>query len=265
MKDIQNSQDLRGIDLQQVGVKDVHLPVMIATKRGDFQQALGRVTFSANLPQHFKGTHMSRFLEVLVEWSQKPISGRELKMMLAEISRRLTASSAELCLDFRYFIPQTAPASGITSPLDYQCQFSGRYSKDGYDYRLGVEIPILSLCPCSKAISRYGAHNQRAVIKAYIRCLPGRYLWIEELVDLLQSQGSCRVYPLLKREDEKQVTEEAYENPKFVEDILRDSIIALRNEPKVTWFQVEVESYESIHNHNAFARHEEWKTEKTTL
>jgi len=261
MLDVQNSPDQRGIEIQQVGVKDVHLPALIATKDGAFQQVLGKLTFSAGLPQHFKGTHMSRFLEVLVEWGQKPISGRELKMMLAEIRERLSAPSARVSLAFRYFIPQKAPVSGIESPLDYQCEFYGEYSKQGYDYKLGVEIPVLSLCPCSKAISNYGAHNQRAIIKASIRCLPGRYLWIEELVALLQNQGSSCVYPLVKRDDEKHITEEAYDNPKFVEDILRDCIISLRGEKRVTWFHLEVESYESIHNHSAFAHHKEWKTQ----
>ena len=260
MLDIQNTPDQRGIEIQQVGVKDVHLPVLIATQSGSFQQVFGRITLSAGLPQSFKGAHMSRFMEVLVEWGEKPISGRELKMMLSEIRTRLSAPSAQISLIFRYFLPQQAPVSGIVSPLDYQCEFSGSYSETGYDYRMGVEIPVLSLCPCSKAISKYGAHNQRAMIRVWIRCHPGRYLWIEELVGLLQNQGSSCVYPLVKREDEKHITEGAYENPKFVEDILRDCVLSLRAEKRVTWFRLEVESYESIHNHSAFARHEEWTT-----
>ncbi len=259
MEDIQNTVDKRGIDIQRVGVKEVHLPVLIATKDGSFQQLLGKITAAANLPQQYKGTHMSRFMEVLVEWVQKPISGWELKIMLTEIRRRLKASSADISMDFRYFIPVTAPVSGWNSPLDYPCQFWGRLSEKGYDFRLTVEIPIVSLCPCSKAISRYGAHNQRAVIKAAVKCLPGKYLWIEELVPLLQAQGSSCVYPVLKREDEKFVTEEAYNNPKFVEDILRDSVLALRQKEKIAWFRLEVESFESIHNHSAFAYYEEEK------
>ncbi|HEY8344799.1 MAG TPA: GTP cyclohydrolase FolE2 [Bacillota bacterium] len=260
MLDIQNTPDQRGIEIQQVGVKDVHLPVLIATQSGSFQQVLGRITLSAGLPQSFKGTHMSRFMEVLVEWGEKPISGRELKMMLTEIRTRLSAPSAQISLIFRYFLPQQAPVSRIVSPLDYQCEFAGCSSETGYDYRMGVEIPVLSLCPCSKAIAKYGAHNQRAMIRVWIRCHPGRYLWIEELVGLLQNQGSSCVYPLVKREDEKHITEEAYENPKFVEDILRDCVLSLRAEKRITWFRLEVESYESIHNHSAFARHEEWTT-----
>lgn len=263
MKDIQNYPDERGIEIQRVGVKDVHLPVLIATQGGSYQQVLGKITLSASLPRHFKGTHMSRFMEVLVEWGQKPISGRELKLMLKEIRSRLSASSADVSLNFRYFLQTAAPVSGIVSAMDYLCEFRGRLSEKGYDYRLGAEIPVLSLCPCSKAISRYGAHNQRAMIRASIKCLSGRYLWIEELVNLLQNQGSSRVYPLLKREDEKYVTEEAYDNPKFVEDILRDSVLTLRNDGRITWFRLEVESYESIHHHSAFAFHEE-KVEPST-
>lgn len=264
MKDIQNYPDQRGIEIQQVGVKDFHLPVLIATQFGSFQQVLGRITASASLPREFKGTHMSRFIEMLADWSQKPTSGRELKVMLKEICSRLTASSAEISLAFRYFLPVTAPVSKVSSPLDYSCEFHGRLSDTDtrthtYDYRMGVEIPVISLCPCSKAISEYGAHNQRAIIRARIRCRPGRYLWLEELIALLQNQGSSRVYPLLKREDEKFVTEEAYRRPKFVEDILRDCVLVLRREDRITWFQLEIESYESIHNHSAFARHEEEK------
>ncbi len=257
MKDIQNYPDTRGIEIQRVGVKKFHLPVLIATQSGSFQQVLGEITASASLPQEFKGTHMSRFIEILAEWGQKPISGRELKLMLKEICRRLSASSAEITLAFRYFLPVTAPVSKATSLLDYSCEFYGRLTADGYDYRMGVEIPVLSLCPCSKAIADYGAHNQRTVIRAWIRCRSGRYLWLEELISLLHNQGSSRVYPLLKREDEKFVTEEAYTHPKFVEDILRDCILVLRGVEHLTWFRLEIESFESIHNHSAFAQHEE--------
>jgi GTP cyclohydrolase I len=260
MRDVQNTPDERGIEIQRVGVKGVHLPILIATQEGSFQQLLGKITAAVSLPQQYKGTHMSRFMEILGEWGQKPISGRELKLMLKEIRTRLKASSADLTLSFRYFIPVTAPVSCLTSPLDYLCEFRGRLSEKGYDFRMTTEIPIISLCPCSKAISKYGAHNQRAMIKATVKCLPGKYLWIEELVSLLQTQGSSRVYPVLKREDEKYITEEAYDNPKFVEDILRDSVIALRQEEKVSWFHLEVESFESIHNHSAFAYHEEDKS-----
>lgn len=257
MEDVQNLLDQRGIEIQRVGVKEVHLPFLIATRDGGYQQILGKITAAVNLPKQYKGTHLSRFMEVLVAWGDKPISGRELKLMLMELKTRLKASAADLSLDFRYFMPVTAPVSGLTSPLDFSCQFWGRLTEAGYDFRLTVHVPVVSLCPCSKAISRYGAHNQRAVIRAAVRCQPGSYLWIEDLILLLRRQGSSCVYPVLKREDEKFVTEEAYDHPKFVEDILRDSVLALRREPKVSWFRLEVESFESIHNHSAFAYCEE--------
>ncbi|NLW57091.1 MAG: GTP cyclohydrolase I FolE2 [Firmicutes bacterium] len=257
MEDVQNKLDTRGIEIHRVGVKDVHLPVLIATKDGAFQQVLGKFTVAALLPRQYKGTHMSRFMEVLVEWGEKPISGRELKLMLTEVKKRLNAPTADISLEFRYFIPVTAPVSGQKAPLDYPCRFWGRLSEEGYEFLLSAEVPVLSLCPCSKAISRYGAHNQRTVIKADVRCHPGTYLWLEDLVPCLQAQGSSCIYPVLKREDEKYVTEEAYEHPKFVEDILRDSVLALRQEKKIAWFRLEVESFESIHNHSAFAFYEE--------
>ncbi|HHZ20103.1 MAG TPA: GTP cyclohydrolase I FolE2 [Firmicutes bacterium] len=257
MKDVQNYPDLRGIAIQQVGIKNVHLPVLIATKAGGAQSTLGEVTVSVDLPKDYKGTHLSRFMEVLVAWQEKTISGWELKSILKEITERLNAACAELSLRFRYFLPTTAPVSGSRSLLDYKCEFWGRWNRGKFDYQLGVEIPVVSLCPCSKSIAKYGAHNQRAFIRAWLSFKRGQYLWIEDAVALLEKQGSCQVYPLLKREDEKAVTEAAYENPKFVEDILRDSVLALRSDNRIRGFRLEVESFESIHNHSAFARHEE--------
>lgn len=257
MKDVQNFPDVRGIEIQQVGVKNIHLPVLIATQAGGYQSTLGEVTLSVNLPQDYKGTHLSRFMEVLVAWGDKPTSGWELKTILTEVCKRLEAARAEMSLRFRYFLPSVAPISGSESLLDYKCEFLGRIINGKFDYRLGVEVPVVSLCPCSKTISQYGAHNQRAFIRAWLRFHPKQYLWIEEVVRILEKQGSCQIYSLLKREDEKAVTELAYDNPKFVEDILRDSVLALRSEKRISGFRLEVESFESIHNHSAFARHEE--------
>lgn len=257
MRDVQSTPDDRGIDIQRVGVKGVRLPFLVRTKGGDYQQVLGNVTLSAELPKEYRGTHMSRFIEVLLSWSEKPISGWELRKILREVAGRLAAPAADMTLRFRYFIPRAAPVSGSRSYLDYLAEFSGRLENEHYDYTLGVEVPVLSLCPCSKEISDYGAHNQRAMIRARVRFFDARFLWIEDLVDLLESQGSSPIYPLLKREDEKFVTETAYDHPKFVEDIVRDAVLALRAESRITWFAVECESYESIHNHSAFAAHEE--------
>ena len=259
MRDIQSTPDNRGIDIQRVGLKGVHLPFQIRTMAGDYQNVLGQVTLSVELPKEYRGTHMSRFVETLLNWSQKPISGHELRLILAELMSRLEAPAADISLRFRYFLARSAPVSGSESFLDYLVKVGGRLAGKDYDYILGVEVPVISLCPCSKEISDYGAHNQRAVIRTRLRFPPGKFMWIEEVVALLEKQGSCPIYPLLKREDEKFVTERAFEHPKFVEDVVRDAVLALRAEPRVTWFAVECESFESIHNHSAFAAHEEKK------
>lgn len=257
MIDVQSRTDDRGIEIQRVGVKDVHFPFQIRMKNGGFQQVQGNIAAAVSLPHQFKGTHLSRFMELLMAWSDKPISGREMRQMLVELSENLAVAEAEISMNFRYFLPVPAPVSGGIGYLDYIGEFRSELRQPGneYDYQLGAEIPVLSLCPCSKEISEFGAHNQRAVIRSTIRCFPGKHLWLEELIELLRGQGSCPVYPLLKREDEKYVTETAYRNPKFVEDILRDSVLALRREARIRSFQVEVESFESIHNHSAFASH----------
>lgn len=260
MIDVQNMIDNRGIEIQRVGLKDVHLPFQIRMRDGGFQHVQGNVTVMANLPHHFKGTHLSRFMELLTSWSARPISGKEIRQMLAGVCETLNAREAEISLKFRYFLPMTAPVSKNTGFLDYLGEFKGKFQlpENLFDYRLGAEIPVLSLCPCSKEISDFGAHNQRAIIRGLIKFqYPGKILWLEDLIEILRIQGSCPVYPVLKREDEKYITETAYLNPKFVEDILRDSVLALRAEPRINWFQLEVESFESIHNHSAFASHVE--------
>lgn len=258
MKDIQGQLDQRGIDIQNVGVKDFHLPLLIRTREGGYQQVMANISLSVGLPMHFKGTHMSRFVEALLPWSSKPISNNELRALLIDTCARLEADSAEVMMVFKYFIEKKAPVSGKASLMDYDCTFTARREKEKHSFTLGVEVPVTSVCPCSKEIADYGAHNQRTLIKAKVR-FHGGFLWIEDLADLLENQGSCQLYPLLKREDEKAVTERAYDNAKFVEDILRDTVIALRKEPLVSWFSVECESMESIHNHSAFARHTEAK------
>ncbi len=258
MIDVQSRRDERGIEIQRVGLKDVNLPFQIRMRDGGFQHVHGNVVVSVTLPHHFKGTHLSRFMELLMAWSEKPISWKEIRQILVELCGHLEVSAAEIRLKFRYFLPVPAPVSGIVGYLDYLGEFRGvfRQPENRFDFQLGAEIPVLSLCPCSKEISAYGAHNQRAVIRTLVRCdYPGKILWLEDLIELLRSQGSCPIYPVLKRDDEKYVTETSYQNPKFVEDILRDSVLALRSEERIRSFQVEVESFESIHNHSAFASH----------
>jgi GTP cyclohydrolase IB len=258
VKDIQGLTDLRGIPIQKVGVNDVHLPFLIKTKAGSFQSVLARIRLTVDLPQEFKGTHMSRFIEVLSDWRQKPVSNREMDAMLRDIMERLGAQRAHIEINFKYFIEKKAPVSGLPSLLDYDCVFEGNLVRGEHlDFVLGLSVPFTSLCPCSREISAYGAHNQRGIMKARVKFPPGRFVWIEDLAALMERQGSSPIYPLLKREDEKYVTEGAYDNPKFVEDVLRDLVLALRGLSGVAWFEIECESFESIHNHSAYAFHAE--------
>ena len=259
MQDVQNRQDKRGIAIQKVGIKEAHLPFLIKTKEGGYQQVLARVRFTVALPSQYKGTHMSRFLEILMPWSKKPLAETEMEAMLSEALERLEAHSAEVELSFKYFVDKVAPVSRRTSVLDLDCCFTGRKEQGKpMEFQLGVEVPFTSLCPCSKEISSYGAHNQRSVARIQLRFKDGYdCIFIEDLAELVERQGSSPIYPLLKREDEKFVTEAAYENPKFVEDILRDTVLVLRDLEGLGWFSVECENYESIHNHSAYAAHEE--------
>ena len=260
MEDIQSSTDQRGIAIQKVGINEVHLPLLIKMKDGGFQQVLACIRFTVSLPEHYKGTHMSRFLEILYPWSRKPVAEHEMEVILEEAMSHLAAPSADLAIRFKYFIDREAPVTRQYSCLDLDCCFSGTKKRgDPMAFTLRVEVPVTSLCPCSKAIAAYGAHNQRSLIRARVRfAVDQDCIYIEDLAELLEAQGSCPVYPLLKREDEKYVTEAAYENPKFVEDILRDTVLALRALPGLAYFSLECENEESIHNHNAFAAHEEY-------
>lgn len=259
MKDVQNISDERGIAIQNVGVSDVHLPFLIKTKSGSFQSVLANISLTVDLPKEYKGTHMSRFIEILSEWSQKPVSSREMEFILTDAINKLDAEYAQMDIRFKYFIEKAAPVSGLKSMLDVDCVFSAVLRKgQPLDFTLGVNVPFTSLCPCSKEISAYGAHNQRGLMKVKIKYHSGKFIWIEDLVTLMEAEGSCPVYPLLKREDEKYVTEYAYENAKFVEDVLRDLVLSLRQQAYISWFEIECENYESIHNHSAYARHVEY-------
>ncbi len=257
MKDVAASADTRGITVQRVGVKDVHLPVRVMRKSGGFESVLARIDLGVELAHQYRGTHMSRFVDTLFEWSQKPISKPEIRQMLEDACTRLEAKRARVDVAFKYFITKRAPSSKSESPLDYDCKFEGILDDGNYDLTMGVEVPVTILCPCSKEISRFGAHNQRAIISVRIRCEPDAMVWIEDLVSMLERHGSAEIFPLLKRADEKSVTEAAYENPKFVEDVVRDVVAMFRADPKIAWFRVACESLESIHNHTVYAFHEE--------
>jgi GTP cyclohydrolase I len=257
LKDVAADRDQRGVTIQRVGVKDVHLPAHIRRKEGGYDSVLACVSLAAELPHHFRGTHMSRFLAVLFKWSQRPVASQDIRAMLAEVREELEAPSAHIDMRFKYFVAKRAPVSGAESYLDYDCEFNGSLVGDSYAFTLGVEAPITSLCPCSRDISAQGAHSQRAMLRVRLRYAPGEMIWIEDLVSELERHGSAQIYPLLKREDEKYVTEHAYANPRFVEDVVREVVVALRADQRVAWFEVECESYESIHNHSVYAYQQE--------
>ena len=257
LSDIAAGPDERGITIQQVGVSGVYLPISIRRKGGGQDTVVARVSLSADLHHEFRGTHISRFMSILNEWRERPISYDQVGAILAETRKRLRADVAHVELAFKYFIAKTAPVSGIESLMDYDVRFRGRRDAEGYRFILSAEAPVTALCPCSKEISAYGAHNQRAVIHCSVELRAGHMLWIEDLVSLLETQGSAQLFPLLKREDEKFVTEYAYDHPKFVEDILRDAVTVLRADPRVYEFSVRVDSLESIHTHNVYAAHNE--------
>lgn len=257
LKDIQNTQDERGIDIQHVGVRNVEVPLILQRKNNDDQVVSASATMSVSLPREYRGTHMSRFMEILTEWGQKNLLGVDIQGCLEAIKEKLQADSATLKFEFKYFIEKAAPVSGLKSPMGYNCSFEGILDKDKYCFILGVEVPVTTLCPCSKEISDYGAHNQRTIVRLNVSYNPDEHMiWIEDLIELVEKCGSSPIFPLLKREDEKYVTELAYNNPRFVEDILREVTLKVRELP-VTWFEVDCEALESIHNHSAWAYHKE--------
>lgn len=260
MKDVQNQSDSRGVEIQKVGIKDFELPIVIQRKDAENKVIYATATCGVTLPAHYKGTHMSRFVEVLNEWREEKTL--DIKGCVERIVQKLEAKSGYLKFDFKYFIDKKSPVTGISAPMCYDCTFEGileDYNGDDEEYRffLGVKVPVTTLCPCSKEISDYGAHNQRAIVSVKVSYPEDEHIWIEDLVSNIEKTASSELYPLLKREDEKFVTEHAYDNPKFVEDVLRDVVLLLRNDDKIDSFEVECESLESIHNHSAWAFQQE--------
>jgi len=249
MPDLQKSRDERRIPIDKVGVKDIRYPIVVLDKNRDRQQTVARINMYVDLPHHFKGTHMSRFIEILNQYHGQ-VSIDRMNSMLRDMKEHLEASCAHLELDFPYFIEKQAPVSGARSLMEYQCHMQGSLAED-YDFVLGVTVPMTSLCPCSKEISARGAHNQRSAVKVEIRY--SAHIWLEDLVAWVEECGSASVFALLKREDEKALTEKAYDNPMFVEDVVRAVTQRLLNVPEITWFRVACENFESIHNHSAYA------------
>jgi GTP cyclohydrolase I len=251
MQDIQTHPAEVPVPIERVGVRGVSLPVVVRDRVAGRQHTVARVDLGVDLPADFKGTHMSRFIEALENFSEE-LDYQSLRRLLEDVRERLTARRAYICLEFPYFITKTAPDTGSVSRLRYDCRLTGELEQGGPEVSLEVDVPVMTVCPCSKAISAQGAHSQRALVRIAVRM--NGFIWIEDFVDIAEAAGSSPVYTLLKRADEKFVTERAFANPAFVEDVVRVVAQSLAGHPLVASFRVEVESFESIHAHNAFAR-----------
>ena len=251
--DIQALADRRNIAIDRVGVKNVTYPITLGTRDGKTQTTVGTINMYVALPHHQKGTHMSRFLEVLNDEGCSPITPDRMIEITRGICERLNAEEAHFSASFTYFVEKKAPVTGMPGLMDYQVTFEC-VSNGTDDFIMTVRAPATSLCPCSKEISEYGAHNQRCEIEAKIRSSGSSKLWIEDVVKHLEAAASHPVYAVLKRPDEKYVTEKAYDNPKFVEDIVRDLAIGLDDDDRVAWYEINSENFESIHSHNAYAQ-----------
>ncbi|MBW1980605.1 MAG: GTP cyclohydrolase I FolE2 [Deltaproteobacteria bacterium] len=249
--DIQNFRDHRNLNIDKVGVKNIRYPVTVLDRSHGRQQTVASINMYVNLPKEFKGTHMSRFIEILNEYHGE-IHIRNYATILEAMKERLQAESAHLQISFPYFIEKLSPVSGSSGLMEYGVHLTGSLSDQyGYDLIVQVNVPITTVCPCSKEISSFGAHNQRGIVRVAIRFK--RFVWLEELIQLVESEASCDVYSVLKRPDEKYVTEKAHLNPKFVEDVVRDIAARLEKDSNITWYSVDSENFESIHNHSAYA------------
>jgi GTP cyclohydrolase I len=253
MRDVASERDDRGITINQVGIRDLHLPVRIRQKNGGAARIVGVFDATVELPHYERGTHMSRTVAVLLKWSKRQVSQHEMEDMLRELQQVFSARAAFLSIRFKYFLDKKTPVSGLDCQLDYDCRFDAKIAGEEFAFALEVEVPVLTVCPCSLQITQTGAHSQRGVVRVRLGASPGVVVWLEDLIPLVEEQGSSGVCPILKREDEKYVVERAFANPKFVEDVVRDTVIAVRSLPGVAWYEVACETYESIHNHNAYA------------
>jgi len=250
MSDVQSSADSRQIPINKVGIKSIRHPVRVKDRTGGEQHTIANFNMYVNLPHNFKGTHMSRFVEILNQYDRE-ISVDNFQDMLRGMTKRLEAQAGHIEMGFPYFINKEAPISKVKSLLDYEVTFIGEIQGDKPELTIKVVVPVTSLCPCSKEISERGAHNQRSHVTLTVKTVG--FMWIEELIDIVEQEASCELYGLLKRPDEKYVTERAYDNPKFVEDMVRDIAARLNADKRVSGYTVESENFESIHNHSAYA------------
>jgi GTP cyclohydrolase IB len=253
VEDVQGRPDFRNLPIQRVGVTNLRYPIVVLDRERSTQETVASFTLSVSLPHHFKGTHMSRFIEVLND-HRGEVTMHTVPVILADLRSRLDAESARVEVEFPYFLERIAPVSGSNAMMDYQCAFIGEVNKDSSDFVLRVQVPVTSLCPCSREISDYGAHNQRGYVTVEVRTVQSnQMIWIEEIVGAVEESASSPVYPLLKRPDERHVTMQAYDNPVFVEDLVRNVAVRLQQDDRVGWFKVNALNQESIHNHDAFA------------
>lgn len=259
LEDVQNHVDDRNVAIEQVGVSGLRYPITVLDKRQEHQSTVATLNLSVGLPHESRGTHMSRFVEV-IERHRGELTVRTIQAVLEDLRTTLHAESARIEVAFDYFLERSAPVSGATALMDYHCEFTGQLTNEKLDFVLTVHVPVTSLCPCSKAISDYGAHNQRGIIQ--IDCRSNDIVWIEDLIEVAEASASSPVYPLIKRDDERFVTMQAYDNPVFVEDMVRNVAVRLRDDSRINWFCVTAENHESIHNHNAFAK-VMWQSEDT--
>lgn len=250
IEDVQSSADTRKIAINKVGIKDIRHPVKVKDRSEGEQHTIANFNMYVYLPHNFKGTHMSRFVEILNN-HEREITVESFKDMLVEMADRLESSEGHIEMTFPYFINKTAPVSGVQSLLDYEVTLVGEIKQGTPKMFVKVVVPVTSLCPCSKSISDRGAHNQRSHVTVSVQT--NGFVWIEEIIELVEEQASCELYGLLKRPDEKHVTERAYDNPKFVEDMVRDVAGRLNSDSRIIAYTVESENFESIHNHSAYA------------
>lgn len=251
MRDIQNLRDYRRIPIDKVGIKNLRYPIRVLDRSKGFQHTVASINMYVDLPHKNKGTHMSRFVEIL-HLFQPEVSLNRIGEVLEQMKEHLNAASSHIEVSFPYFIEKTAPVSSLAGLMDYTCSFLGSSDPQGkVDLVSEIIVPISSVCPCSKEISEGGAHNQRGEVRLSTRFK--KFIWIEDMIELVESAASCEVYSVLKRVDEKYVTEKGYTNPKFVEDVVRDIAKQLREDDNITWFALSAENFESIHNHSAYA------------
>ena len=252
LPDTQNKVDTRQIVIDKVGIKDISHPITYIDRDGNRMPTIGNFTMTVTLPEDVKGTHMSRFIEILNNGPCE-FNSANFDRIIDKVRERLDSDTAHITLDFPFFRKKQAPSSGVESLMDYQVTLYGVLDKGESEVMMKVVVPVTSLCPCSKSISKYGAHNQRSHITIKAKANKGQVLYIEDLIDLAERKASCELYAILKRDDEKHVTERAYDNPAFVEDLVRDIALELNNDDRIIYYRLESENFESIHNHSAYA------------